>query len=194
MNVICRDVRFSRDGFTLSADAEFSEGLHIITGKIGSGKSTLASLLAGTIKPDFGKIEKNGISSVILSMQFPEYHLTGATVGSEIASWGLSPQEILKAAGLSCTLDKDPMKLSRGELKRLHLACLLEKDYDLMILDEPFSSLDCIGRKKFVAEMKRIERGVRVIFTHETRILPEYVCMWNISGGVISHVTPEVVR
>ena len=188
MKIECSGIRFSRDGFNLSAEAEFCEGLHVITGRIGSGKSTLASILAGTEKPDNGMVIKEDISSEILSMQFPEYHLTHMNVGPEIRSWGADPETVIKIAGLTYTCEKDPMTLSRGELKRLHLACLLQKNYYLMILDEPFSSLDCIWKRKFKDMMSGIEGGIRIIFTHEKKFLPEYTNLWTISGGILSKV------
>ncbi|MBN1431970.1 MAG: ATP-binding cassette domain-containing protein [Methanomicrobiaceae archaeon] len=188
MKIECSEIRFSRDGFNLRADAEFCEGLHVITGRIGSGKSTLASILAGTEKPDTGIVIKEGISSEILSMQFPEYHLTHMNLDPEIRSWGVDAETVLGIAGLICPEEKDPMTLSRGELKRLHLACLLQKKYDLMILDEPFSSLDCIWKRKFKDMMNEIDEGVRIIFTHEKRVLPEYTNLWTISDGLLLRV------
>lgn len=186
MKVICENLEFSREGFTLLADAEFGEGTHIVTGRIGSGKSTLASLLAGTEKPISGGIKKEGISSKILSMQFPEYHLTHTTIGGEIRSWGLEPASVLREAELSYPEKNDPMKLSRGELKRLHLSCILQKGYDLMVLDEPFSSLDCIWKEKFRRRMNEESDGIRIIFTHERRFLPECRSRWNMAGGKLA--------
>jgi energy-coupling factor transport system ATP-binding protein len=186
MEISCNNIEYSRDEFTLGADAGFSEGLHIVTGRIGSGKSTLAALLAGIEEPDSGTITTERISSRIFSMQFPEYHLTHMTIGREIESWDLDLEPVMNTAGLCYEEDRDPMTLSRGELKRLHLACIIQKKYDLMILDEPFSSLDCIWKRKFRDMLDEICGGVRIIFTHESKILPSYDHLWNMSDGILS--------
>lgn len=189
MNIECDNIRFSREEFTLKADARFTEGLHIITGRIGSGKSTLASILAGIEKPDAGTVTMEGIGSWTFSMQFPEYHLTHMKLGQEIESWDLGFEDVVKAAGLPYARERDPMTLSRGELKRLHLACVLQKKYDLVIFDEPFSSLDCIWKRKFSDMLNEMHEGVRIIFTHESKFLPDYAHLWNISGGVLSKIS-----
>jgi len=189
MNISCNDLRFSREEFTLSADARFNEGLHIITGRIGSGKSTLASILAGVQKPDKGTVTMEEISSWTFSMQFPEYHLTHMKLGQEIESWDLDFESVTKAAGLPYAENRDPMTLSRGELKRLHLACILQKKYDLVIFDEPFSSLDCIWKRKFSDTLNEIHGGIRIIFTHESKFLPDYAHLWNISEGILSKIS-----
>lgn len=170
------------------ADACFSDGIHIITGRIGSGKSTLAAILAGIQKPDTGSIKKSKISSSIYSMQFPEYHLTHMQIDKEIRSWGLDFDAVMKEAELNYPEEKDPMNLSRGELKRLHLACITQKKYDLMILDEPFSSLDCIWKKKFCDLLEDTDAGIRILFTHEQRFLPACDHLWKISGGVLAKI------
>lgn len=188
MDISCNNIEFSRDGFTLKADAGFSEGVHIVTGRIGSGKSTLAAILADVERPDSGTVTTETINSRIFSMQFPEYHLTHMKLKQEIGSWGLDFEPVMKTAGLDYTKDRDPMALSRGELKRLHLACIIQKEYDLMILDEPFSSLDCIWKRKFRDMLNETGDSVRIIFTHEPKILPDYNHLWNMSEGVLSKV------
>ena len=126
--IILKKLLIKRGDFTLFSDGIFKEGVHIITGKIGSGKTTLSMLLAGLIKPTSGDIEYKNINNTLLSMQFPEYHLTKLTVEEETRSWGLIPDEILQISELKGKEKYDPMKLSRGELKRLHLACILLKN------------------------------------------------------------------
>jgi energy-coupling factor transport system ATP-binding protein len=75
--------------------------------------------------------------------------------------------------------------MSRGELKRLHLACVLAKDYDLLLLDEPFSSLDCEEKVKLCARIGQKSKGITVIFTHEQNILPRVTRIWEIVDGTL---------
>lgn len=126
----------------------------------------------------------------MVSFQFPEYHITGATLSEECLSWGLDPDAILPSIGLACKCDTSPMRLSRGELKRLHLACILEKSYDLLVLDEPFSSLDIGEKQKVCSALVRKSRGITIIFTHEQTVFPATDRIWEIKGGSVADLGP----
>lgn len=174
-----------RDHWSLSASGTFHEGVHLVSGDVGSGKSTLALMMAGLFPLSGGCIEKEEITSGMLSLQFPELHVTGLSVAEECASWGVDPGEILDATGLTEKKEVSPLSLSRGELKRLHLACVLAKDYDLLLLDEPFSSLDCEEKVKLCARIGQKSQGITVIFTHEQNILPRVIRIWEIVDGTL---------
>jgi energy-coupling factor transport system ATP-binding protein len=119
----------------------------------------------------------------MLSFQYPEYHVTGSTVEEECSSWGFDPDAILQAANLKGKNNVSPMNLSRGELKLLHLECILAGHYDLLILDEPFSSLDCFGKEKISQRLSQRSQGITLIFTHEQSILPRVDYLWEIQNG-----------
>jgi energy-coupling factor transport system ATP-binding protein len=185
VRIILNRVYTVRDHWSLSASGTFHEGVHLVSGDVGSGKSTLALMMAGLLPPSGGSIEKTGITSGMLSLQFPELHITGLSVAEECASWGVDPGEILDAIGLTEKKDLSPLSLSRGELTRLHLACVLAKDYDLLLLDEPFSSLDCEEKVKLCARIGQKSQGITVIFTHEQNILPRVTRIWEIVDGML---------
>jgi energy-coupling factor transport system ATP-binding protein len=174
-----------RDQWSLSASGIFNEGVHLVNGDVGSGKSTLALMMAGLLPQSGGDIEKEEITTTMLSLQFPELHVTGLSVAEECASWGVAPDEILDATGLTEKEEASPLSLSRGELKRLHLACVLPQDYDLLLLDEPFSSLDCEEKVKLCARIGQKSKGICVIFTHEQNILPKVKRIWEIVDGTL---------
>jgi len=174
-----------RDHWSLSASGIFQDGVHLVSGDVGSGKSTLALMMAGLLPLSGGCIEKEEITTSMLSLQFPELHVTGLSVAEECASWGVDPREILDATGLTRRKEASPLSLSRGELKRLHLACVLAKDYDLLLLDEPFSSLDCEEKVKLCARIGQKSQGICVIFTHEQNILPRVIRIWEIVDGTL---------
>jgi len=174
-----------RDRWSLSASGTFNEGVHLVSGDVGSGKSTLALMMAGLLPLSSGDIEKEEIATSMLSLQFPELHVTALSVAEECASWGAAPDEILDAIGLTKKKEVSPLSLSRGELKRLHLACVLAKDYDLLLLDEPFSSLDCEEKVKLCARIGQQSQGICVIFTHEQNILPRVTRIWEIVDGTL---------
>lgn len=174
-----------RDRWSLSASGTFREGVHLVSGDVGSGKSTLALIMAGFLHPSEGDIDKEEITTNMLSLQFPELHVTGLTVAEECASWGIDPDEILDSVQLTEKKRVSPLSLSRGELKRLHLACVLAKDSDLLLLDEPFSSLDCEEKVNLCATLGRKTKGITVIFTHEQNILPRVERIWEIVDGTL---------
>jgi energy-coupling factor transport system ATP-binding protein len=179
-----------RDHWSLSASGLFTEGVHLVSGNVGCGKSTLALIMAGLLQPSDGNIEREAITSTMLSLQFPELHVTGFTLTEECASWGIAPDEILDSVGLTGKKDISPLSLSRGELKRLHLACILANEYDLLLLDEPFSSLDCEEKVKLSARLGRKSKGITIVFTHEQNILPRVKKIWEIVDGFLIDCGP----
>lgn len=185
MALIFEAVSYARDQFQLTAEGVFDEGVHLISGKVGSGKSTLALLASGLVRPTSGSVKMTGIRKSLLSMQFPEYHTTGITLNDEIRSWGLDPGKILASTRLQGRGEQDILVLSRGELKRLHLGCILSGDADLLILDEPFSALDCREKRIICRRISERGQGTVIICTHEQTWLPPVDFIWEMEGGTL---------
>jgi energy-coupling factor transport system ATP-binding protein len=119
-----------------------------------------------TLKPMQGIVHHHAISRSLLSVQFPEHYVTAITVAGEIKSWGLSPKPLLDMFSFRDRADDPVMSLSRGELKRLHLACVLAQHADLLVLDEPFASLDKDGQHWLFETLKSAKDQIVVISTH----------------------------
>ena len=183
MKLVLDDVMASQGTWSLAAQGTFYEGLHLISGDVGSGKTTLALLMAGLFPAAPGTVIREEVSSLMVSFQFPEYHITGSTLNEECESWGLDPDTILSSISLGDKGDGDPFCLSRGELKRLHLACVLAHQYDLLILDEPFSSLDVCEKRRICSLLSGRLRGITIMFTHEQAIFPRVGHIWEIHEG-----------
>jgi energy-coupling factor transport system ATP-binding protein len=190
VRISLRGVEVRRGEWTLSADSVFGEGRHLVTGPVGSGKSTLALLLAGILAPDRGTVVREGAGPLLLSLPFPEHHSTGATAGEEIASWGVAEDPVLATAGLSGRSPEALFRLSRGELKRLHLACVLARRWDLLLLDEPYTGLDCPGRDELSLQLSAPPAATTVIFTHARESLPRVDRLWEIREGHLVDLGP----
>jgi len=183
VRIILDSVTLCAGGFSLSANAVFEEGVHLISGRTGSGKSTLASALAGLTSVSTGNLILEGCRSPVLLMQFPEYQVTGSSVTREISSWGIvGNKEFLSLFGVNVN-DRDPFSLSRGELKRLMLACVFARDPDLLILDEPYASLDS-SAKDVLTTLIENRRGITIVFSHEVEHVPRG-SRWKIAAGVL---------
>ncbi len=178
-------VVLQRPSWSLVASGVFAPGIHLVSGDVGSGKSTLALEMAGLQVPDWGTVTREGITSSMLSLQFPEFQVTGFSVAEECASWGLETGDVLHKAGFEVREEVPVLSLSRGELKRLHLACVLSRQYDLLLLDEPFSSLDCPGKEAVCRQLSSRTGGITILFTHEQNIFPKVDHIWEISGGFL---------
>jgi len=185
MKISLNGLRAVRGDWSLSAEGVFEEGIHLVSGDVGSGKSTLALMLAGLLTPVAGNVGREGIASAMMVFQFPEFHITGRDLESECRAWDADPANILSAAGLAGRKTVSPHELSRGELKRLVLACVLARDYDLLVLDEPFSSLDCTEKERLCSSLSGRRKGITIIFTHEQASFPRVDRIWEISGGCL---------
>lgn len=195
MQITLDQVSVRRGDFFLQASGTFGPGIHLLTGRIGSGKSTLGELMSQVRQPDKGRVIRDGVHSSVLSMQFPEYHITTMTAGEEVSSWGRDPALVLPIAGLAGRGDADLLTLSRGELKRLHLACLLAGSYDLLVLDEPFAGLDEEARYWISSHLALCQSGIIIIISHDITTLPPITHLWEMHQGRLTAVgpVPEVI-
>jgi len=172
---------------------ELAEGrLLSLVGESGSGKTTMLRLLAGLEHPDQGEIrldgrvissparviepEQRGIGLVFQNHAlFP--HLTvEKNIGFGIFRLGAKQRAaviapLLELVGLSGFADRYPHELSGGERQRVALARALAPEPKLLLLDEPFSSLDARLRQTVRDETRTIlqQRKATAIFvTHDT--------------------------
>ena len=153
--------------------------LSVIVGRSGCGKSTLLRMLAGQDAPDKGEITlPEGWRSVLLSPD--PYVITWTSVLRNVAmaaGVGRTPEERLalsedyvRMVGLQDYADLTPVELSTGMKQRLGLARVLASQAQLLLMDEPFASLDFITRAELQTELLRLQKKMPrtiVLVTHQ---------------------------
>lgn len=130
---ILRDVRF-----TLSQ----GESLAIL-GASGIGKTTLLRIIAGLIKSFDGEI--TGIGKLAMVFQEPTLLPWRSALDNLTLTAGITPQaaqDALAEVGLADKAGHFPGQLSLGQQRRLSLARAFAAGPELLLLDEPFASLD----------------------------------------------------
>jgi ABC-type Fe3+/spermidine/putrescine transport system ATPase subunit len=99
---------------------------------------------------------------------------------------------------ISHLLKRYPQKLSGGEQQRVALARTLIADFELILLDEPFSALDAARRRELHLEVMKLHRQLKftlVFVTHdldEAETMASNVLLLN-QGKVIQHGPPSQV-
>jgi ABC-2 type transport system ATP-binding protein len=159
-------------------------------GPNGAGKTTTLKLLAGLLKPSAGRAWLLGESIERIASRrrlgflpeqpyFYDYlngleylELAGSLSGLDRATARARASQWLGRVGLGDRPRLSLRKYSKGMLQRLGLAAALVHEPELLILDEPMSGLDPIGRREvrdLILEQR--ERGVTVLFS--SHILPD---------------------
>ena len=182
---------FAKDGRTIEvldlgrmsiADGEFVT----VVGPSGCGKSTLLHIMGGFIKAEAGAVRVHGRQvngpGPDRGMMFQEFALfPWKTVAGNVA-WGLETQGLprvqveatvqkyLDMIGLADFRGHYPAELSGGMKQRVALARVLACDPEVLLMDEPFGSLDAQTRETMQEELTSIwERTGKTIFfvTHD---------------------------
>lgn len=138
----------------------------LLLGENGAGKSTLLRLIAGLAAPSRGTVRVFGddprqspetrarVAYVShSSMLYDElsadenlrYFATVHRTSQVHCDCAASPEMALRAVGLDPHLARPVAQFSQGMRQRAALACALQADPDLLLLDEPFSNLDIAG-------------------------------------------------
>ena len=159
-------------------------------GPNGAGKTTCLKILMGLVFPSGGQAllfghppghaqAKRRVGFLPESPYFYEYltgrellDFVGRLFGLDRALRRQRAGELLERTGLDDAADRRLRGYSKGMLQRIGLAQALMGDPDLLVLDEPMSGLDPLGRKDvrdLIAEQR--ERGKTVFFS--THILPD---------------------
>jgi NitT/TauT family transport system ATP-binding protein len=176
-----------------------------LVGASGVGKSTLLRILAGLLRPSSGQVSaaagpigivfqrdnlmpwRTVVENVILPLELRGEN--GRASHSQV-------HDVIKLVGLAGYEDSCPAQLSGGMAQRVAIARALVHQPTLLLLDEPFGSLDALTRERMGQELLRIweARPVTVIMvTHsinEAVMLADEVLVLNGRPATITHRIP----
>ena len=189
--------------------------LLVLIGTNGSGKSTLLKTLAGLIHPVHGDLHVLGQHAGQLPTRvayLPQHPVSSHTLPLQVrdvvtmgrfAHLGLfkrtssSDRAIVSSAmhrtGIDEQANKPIRDLSGGQQQRTHLAQVLAREAEILLLDEPTAGLDINGRK-LVAELIAAERarGVTVVMaTHELADAEHATSVLLLAQRVVSMGPPQ---
>jgi NitT/TauT family transport system ATP-binding protein len=165
-----------------------------LVGPSGAGKTTILKLIAGLLQPDAGDVRIMGqlsrgvqpdvgyifqdprllpwrtvLENVMLPLQVQRLSRPQAV---------LTAQRALHVTGLEeATEQRYPAELSGGMKQRVAIARALTYDPAILLMDEPFASLDAISREKLNLEMLGLRQATGKTLLFVTHSIPEAVLM-----------------
>jgi energy-coupling factor transport system ATP-binding protein len=169
-----------------------------IIGQNGSGKTTLVKHFLGLLEATEGTVKLEGedvkeltigsiAKSVSLILQNPDYQLFSISVQKELEfglrNLGLSNDEIaqkvdkaLKEVGLEDVRDIFPFRLSFGDRRKVAAAAGIAMDPEILILDEPTTAQDYVGRHVLcqIASRMRDQGKTIVMISHDMDLVAQY--------------------
>jgi NitT/TauT family transport system ATP-binding protein len=155
-----------------------------IVGPSGCGKSTLLRLLAGLLPPTRGEVAppRDGVGIVFQQPRLLAWRTVVANVALPLELAGAAPGErtahalaTLARVGLGDAARAYPVELSGGMRMRAALARALVTEPSVLLLDEPFASLDELTREQLAEELAALRAA------HE------------IAGCLVTHSVAEAV-
>jgi len=159
-----------------------------IIGANGAGKSTLLMLLMGVLFPGDGEVLVGDVrvtkktlpmirQRLGMVFQDPDDQLFMTSVYDDVAfgprNYKLDEKEVetrvtkaLELVGIAHLKDRAPYKLSGGEKRAASIASILSMQPDVLIMDEPTSTLDPKSRRRVIDLLKSFEH-TKIIASHD---------------------------
>ena len=201
-------VQYNRRLAVRAIDIAVKDGMiGCLLGPSGCGKTTVLRAIAGFVEPDSGtiKIGEQVVSRVGaalptdqrgVGMVFQDFalfpHLNAANnIGFGLRSWNTRDRqtridELLELVGLLELSQAYPHEMSGGEQQRIALARAMAPRPSLLLLDEPFSSMDVELREQLAKQVRSIlnrENITAMLVTHdqhEAFAMADEICVMNV--------------
>jgi ABC-type sulfate/molybdate transport systems ATPase subunit len=193
-DLFLRELRVARDSVCVldGASAVFPKGLRtVLWGRSGAGKSTLLAAVAGLLAPLSGTIAlgSRALFSSETGIDVPPHERSVGFVFQDLALWPhltaldqvrvggraagvdrAAALSLLESVGLAELASRRPGQLSGGEQQRLAIARALAGKPAMLLLDEPFSSVDGETRRSLRALLREVSpriQGPTIYVTHD---------------------------
>lgn len=177
-----------------------------LLGPSGCGKTTVLRAIAGFVEPSQGEIqiaqqtvfarnrsiptEQRGVGMVFQDFALFPHLNAGDNIGFGLRPWTASERrvrvdELLELVGLSAHRHAFPHELSGGEQQRIALARAMAPRPSVLLLDEPFSSMDVELREQLARDVRDIlnqENITAILVTHdqnEAFALADEICVMH---------------
>jgi len=177
------DKRFEKQVVFSNLNIAFEKGsITGISAPSGYGKTTLLNLMAGLLKPDAGSI--TGVRPDEISYIFQEARLIPWKTVKENIEFVLKEpnkdniETILESVGLTDFAEAYPKALSGGMKQRVAIARAYCYPAELLLMDEPFNSLDQILKKSMMdvlMDLRKTDQRTIVFVSHQQAELA-YLC------------------
>lgn len=209
---------FGKVKAVIDLNLEIKDGEFVaLLGPSGCGKTTTLLMIAGIYKPSKGKILFDDVDVTDLppkdrniGMVFQSYALyPHMTVYDNIAfplklkkapkhEIDKKVKEIAKLLRIDNLLNRKPAQLSGGQQQRVALGRALVKEPDVLLLDEPLSNLDAKLRVLMRAEIKRLQKELKITTIYVTHDQVEAMSMADRiavmrAGRLQQYAEPEVL-
>jgi NitT/TauT family transport system ATP-binding protein len=177
-----------------------------LVGPSGSGKSSLLRAVVGLQQPLKGTVEREVASSDVAILFQDDALLPWKTARDNVALGltlnGMRRRQALEQAdrwlerlGLARFGHPFPRHLSGGQRKRVALAQVLAREPKLLLMDEPFASLDAIVRARIIQDVAALVERERITVLLVTHDLEEAISLsdhiYLLSRGPRAHLTKD---
>ncbi|MRG60630.1 ATP-binding cassette domain-containing protein [Agromyces sp. CFH 90414] len=189
-----------------------------VVGPNGAGKTTTLSMITGLLRPDEGVVRIHGIdvwadpkaAKRVIGVLPDRLRLFDRLTGAQLLDYsgtlrGLDHRtvrersaDLIQAFGLDDAIDRLVADYSAGMTKKIALACAMIHSPRLLVLDEPFESVDPVSAANLTEILERyVAGGGTVVLSSHGMDLIERVCdsvAIVVAGRVLAHGTLDEVR
>jgi ABC-type oligopeptide transport system ATPase subunit len=174
------------DGVSLGIERGCSFG---IVGESGSGKTTLGKIILGVLKPDSGEVElktdklqvifQDPYNSLDPKMKVFDILAEGLILKKEAGRIPNRVEDIMDIIKLpKLALEKYPHQFSGGERQRIAIGRALITEPELIVCDEPVSSLDVTIQLQILRLLKDVQKRFNITYlfiSHDLRVV-RFIC------------------
>ncbi|HAM1959123.1 TPA: ABC transporter ATP-binding protein [Listeria monocytogenes] len=163
-----------------------------LIGPNGAGKSTMINMIVQILTQDEGQITLDGESAKLVREkigflpQYPEFygwmsateclHFMGKLSNMEKTDLKARINEVLLLVGLEESANKKISTYSGGMRQRLGIAQAILHRPELLVLDEPVSALDPIGRREMMLLLDKLKKEITILFSTHILKDAEEIC------------------